>query len=187
MYCQNCGAANTENTRFCANCGSQIGNIQATNVNQPINAPQINAQYNDAQNTYLQNQNMYNPIMTKEEFSVKFLSKNSNSWVKALWIICFVTSVLAVASLGMGNVISIIDIVFYLVFGILIKKKPDWKFALIVTCYSGFVTVLSLALSGVASGLFALVAGINAIRVLKKLDNAYKNYTTTGILPTEML
>lgn len=198
MYCQNCGIMNTDNSQFCSSCGTALNkaqNIQAQN--QPGNIPEMDTQNNYVQgnyaqnaypqNNYAQNPNMYNQIMTKEEFSARFLSKNSNSWIKALWIICFISAVLSLASLGLGNFLAIIDIIFYFVFGILIKKNPNWKLALVVTCYSGFGSIVALVLSGTPSGIVALITGINSVKVLKKLDDAYKNYTTTGILPTEML
>lgn len=138
-------------------------------------------------NAYTQTQNVYNQIITKEEFFTKLLSKNSKSWVKALWIICFITAAVSVVGLVLGNLLSLLDVVFYLVMGILLMKKNDWRLALVVTCYSGFWSVVGLVTTGTVSGIFALICGIMATKTLKKAEKSYEQYKTTGLYPAELI
>lgn len=203
-FCVACGevlsteSSNIENGTIVLNRGNETNNFNGQNDVQ-VNANQspyiqnsyqqnnyANPTYQDAYNPYTQPQNMYNPILSKEEFFEKFISKNTNSWIKAVWIICFITAGLSVALLAMGNIISLVDIVFYIVMGILFKKKKDWRLSLTITCYSGFWSLVGLATSGTPSGIVALIGGIMSTKGLKKAEKAYEEYKTTGILPTEL-
>ena len=208
MYCQNCGAENKDNSKFCMVCGTTLSLdnkvddmggttvllqeettlLQADSVadnNQQIQHvnPVIQSAYNQA----TQSTNNYNQIVSKEEFFTKLLSKNSKSWIKALGIICFITVVLCAVTIITGNVFAVVDVVFYLVFGILLKKKQDWKIALVITCYSAVGTLITMIAAGMASGLFPLICGIMATKTLKKADKAYEKYKTTGVYPTEQI
>lgn len=209
MYCQNCGAENKDNSIFCMVCGTtfNLDNkveddmdettallqeettlLQADSVadnNQQIQHvnPVIQSAYNQA----TQSTNNYNQIISKEEFFTKLLSKNSKSWIKALWIICFITVVLCAVTIITGNIFAVADVVFYLVFGILLKKKQDWKIALAITCYSALGTLITMITAGMASGLFPLICGVMATKTLKKADKTYEQYKTTGVYPTEQI
>lgn len=209
MYCQNCGAENKDNSKFCMVCGTTLNLdnkvednmdettallqeettlLQADSVadnNQQIQHvnPVIQSAYNQA----TQSTNNYNQIISKEEFFTKLLSKNSKSWIKALWIICFITVVLCAVTIITGNVFAVVDVVFYLVFGILLKKKQDWKIALAITCYSALGTLITMITAGMASGLFPLICGVMATKTLKKADKTYEQYKTTGVYPTEQI
>lgn len=209
MYCQNCGAENKDNSIFCMVCGTtfNLDNkveddmdettallqeettlLQADSVadnNQQIQHvnPVIQSAYNQA----TQSTNNYNQIISKEEFFTKLLSKNSKSWIKALWIICFITVVICAVTVITGNIFAVVDVVFYLVFGILLKKKQDWKIALAITCYSALGTLITMITAGMASGLFPLICGVMATKTLKKADKTYEQYKTTGVYPTEQI
>ena len=209
MYCQNCGAENKDNSKFCMVCGTTLNLdnkveddmdettallqeettlLQADSVadnNQQIQHvnPVIQSAYNQA----TQSTNNYNQIISKEEFFTKLLSKNSKSWIKALWIICFITVVLCAVTIITGNIFAVVDVVFYLVFGILLKKKQDWKIALAITCYSALGTLITMITAGMASGLFPLICGVMATKTLKKADKTYEQYKTTGVYPTEQI
>src|SRR5579875_3742585 len=45
MMCPNCGLANPDNAKFCANCGTQFGNA-ASSSTPPPGAYQTQSQYN---------------------------------------------------------------------------------------------------------------------------------------------
>ncbi len=210
MYCHNCGAENKVNSKFCIACGItlNLGNMvekdtdettallqEETTLLQDDNVMDNNQQTDcsaDAHvqhtyNQFVQSENNYNQIISKEEFFTKLLSKNSKSWIKALWIICFITVALCAVTVITGNIFAIIDVVFYLVFGILLKKKQDWRIALLITCYSAVGTLLTMITAGMASGLFPLICGVMATKTLKKADKAYGQYKTTGVYPTEQI
>ena len=209
MYCQNCGAENKDNSKFCMVCGTTLNLdnkveddmdettallqeettlLQADSVadnNQQIQ--HVNPVIQSAYNQTTQSTNNYNQIISKEEFFTKLLSKNSKSWIKALWIICFITVVLCAVTIITGNIFAVVDVVFYLVFGILLKKKQDWKIALAITCYSALGTLITMITAGMASGLFPLICGVMATKTLKKADKTYEQYKTTGVYPTEQI
>lgn len=209
MYCQNCGAENQTKSNFCVVCGVPLNtnsivdnetdkttllSDEETALLQEDSVMSNNQQPNYAdtsvQTTYNQfacNVNNYNQIVSKEEFFTKLLSKNSKSWIKALWIICFITVVLCAITIITGNIFAVVDVVFYLVFGILLKKKQDWKIALAITCYSALGTLITMITAGMASGLFPLICGVMATKTLKKADKTYEQYKTTGVYPTEQI
>ena len=118
--------------------------------------------------------------MTLEQFFDKFASKKTKNWYKTIAIICIVTAVLSLALIGLGNYLSVIDVIFYLVFGILLFKKKNWVFPLIVTCYGGLFTIIGIASTGTPSGVFACAAGVLATIGAKKVNDAYKDYNATG-------
>lgn len=203
MYCTVCGAENQQDARFCVSCGNPLFVESGNNINNGTvvlnqgNETPVQSQayitnnvqpstYQAEYNAYVQSQNMYSESLTKEEFFNRFLSSNTKSWIKAVWIICFITAGLNVVLLCMGNIISLVDIVFYIVMGILFKKKNDWRLSLIITCYSGLWSLVGLATTGTPSGIVALVGGVMSTKGLKKADKAYEEYKTTGILPTEL-
>ena len=210
MYCQNCGAKNQANSKLCITCGIalNLGNAvendrdettallqEETTLLQEDNAMDNNQQtcysadapVQPTYNQFVQSENNYNQIISKEEFFTKLLSKNSKSWIKALWIICFITVVLCAVTIITGNIFTVVDVVFYLVFGILLKKKQDWKIALVITCYSALGTLITMITAGMASGLFPLICGVMATKTLKKADKTYEQYKTTGVYPTEQI
>ena len=210
MYCGNCGAENKDNSNFCIVCGTTLNLdnkveddmgettvllqeetalLQDDNIldNNQQTCYSVDAPFQSTYNQFVQEKNNNNQILNKEEFFTKLLSKNSKSWIKALWIICFITVVLCAVSIITGNIFAVIDVVFYLVFGILLKKKQDWKIALAITCYSALGTLITMITAGMASGLFPLICGVMATKTIKKADKAYEQYKTTGVYPTEQI
>lgn len=125
--------------------------------------------------------------MTLEQFFDKFASNKTKNWHKTIAIICIVTAILSLALLGLGNYLSVIDVIFYLVFGILLFKKKNWVFPLIVTCYGGLFTIVGIMSTGTPSGVFACVAGVLATIGAKKVNDAYKVYDATGQFPNSEL
>lgn len=209
MYCQNCGAENQENSKFCMACGislnsdntieDEMGETTALLQEETTLLQEDMAEDNNQQvehtnssvqttyNQFVQYENNNNQIISKEVFFTNILSKKSKSWIKALWIICFITVAICAVSIITGNFFAIVDIVFYLVFGILMNKKQNWKIALVITCYSACGTLLTMIMASMASGLFPLICGVMSTKLLRKADKAYEQYKTTGVYPTEQI
>ena len=122
-------------------------------------------------------------MLDEKAFYKKFASKNTNGWVIALVVVCFLTAAASIPSLVFGNVLSILDIAFYLVFGIFLLLQKKWYFSLPVTIYSGIGTIITLAMAGAATGVLALIAGIISTITLKQINAAYTQYKERGVLP----
>ena len=84
-----------------------------------------------------------------------------------------------------GNIFALVDVVFYLVMGILLLKKKKWGIALATTIYGGVGVLLTLFTSGGVTGIVALICGIMATKELKKFAALYAAYQQTGVLPAE--
>lgn len=125
--------------------------------------------------------------LSYEEFYEQFASKNTKSNIKATGIIAIITVVLSFAALGMGNLLSILDIVVYAVLAFFILKKKHWYFTLALACYSSLFTIVGLVLSGMPSGIVASIIAIVATVKGKKLADAYKNYQETNQIPNEQI
>lgn len=164
----------------------QTNNFQPTQYVQQnstsANAQQVNS---SVQNSYTQNnsQTVQNGIMSYVDFYERFASKKTKNNTKAIGIICIITAVLSLGLFGMGNFISIIDVLFYSVFAGLILKLKKWTFTLPVAMYGGIFTILGLALSGTPSGIVAFIVSIIATVQLKKLNDAYNLYLSTNQFP----
>lgn len=133
------------------------------------------------------NENLLFQKMTEKDFYKKFASKNTNSWAVAIIVACFITAATSIPSLFLGNYLSLIDLVFYLVFGILLVLKKKWYLVLPVTICSGIGTIIAIASAGAATGIFALVAGIISTIKLKKINAAYKQYQKNDVLPQNLI
>lgn len=105
----------------------------------------------------------------------------------AIVVVCFFTATTSIPSLVFGNLLNILDIVFYLIFGILLLLRKKWYFSLPVTIYSGIGTIITLAMAGAAAGVLALIAGIISTIKLKKINAAYKQYKERGVLPQNVI
>lgn len=211
MYCPNCGASVDQNTLYCMSCGFPIvSGSQDTssefaetesfseayeetgkldeNGFTPIDANVVGGvPFSDKQAFAQMPQNSYTgpyfSALDEKSFYKQFASKKTNGWVVAIIAACFLTAAVSIPSLAFGNLLSILDVVFYLVFGILLLVKKKWYFSLPVTIYSGIGTMLMLVMSGTATGIFALIAGIISTIKLRKINAAYKQYKGCGVLP----
>lgn len=125
-----------------------------------------------------------NQQFTFEQFFDAFASKKTKSNAKWLGIITIITAVLSLILVVSGSLFNIIDLIFYGVFVVLLNKKKNWLFPLIVTCYSGAFTVINLAMGGAPGGIVALILGIMTTISFKKLNDAYKAYQTSGQVPS---
>ena len=201
--CNNCGAMVPDGAMFCSNCGQSLNNEEYTTVlNEDAfdeGTTVLNSDDNFSGNKYYpplqtssfqtsaqQNPNVLNqPVaqMTLEQFFDKFASKKTKNWHRTIAFICIFTALLSLVLLVMGNYLSVIDVIFYIVFGILLLKKKSWVFPLIVTCYGGLFTIIGLLNNSTPSGIFACVVAILATIGAKKVNDAYKVYITTGQIP----
>ena len=194
MFCLNCGGSLEPGAKFCAHCGSTVTQEQ----------PQQPA-YQQPQQTYQQPtyeqpvyqqpvfQPPYQPAapfsnvpanMTWKQFYNQFVAKKG--FVTWMVVICFFTTALSIALLGLnGNPLSVMDILVYLVSGILLLTTKHWVSALIPTVYGGIFTVLSLVQGGTPVGFVAIVVGISATSTLFKANKAYQRYKLDGTVPNQ--
>ena len=121
------------------------------------------------------------------EFYELVASSKTKGQIKALGIIAIITAALSLVLTFTLNPLGVIDVIFYTVMAVLLFKKRSWIIPLIMVIYSGIFTIIELAVSGTPSGIVVLIVGIMAIINMKKLDTAYKNYQSTGIMPTEQI
>lgn len=216
MYCPTCGASVDNGAKYCATCGaptasnSQELNTEVLETEVLSNAYEKTGRLDESsftpihenvaggvpiheqQQPFVQqpHQSCIDPnISTLDEkgFYKQFASKNTNGWVIAVIIACFLTAAASIPSLALGNLLSVLDVVFYLVFGMLLLLKKKWYFALPITIYSGVGTLLTIVATGAATGIFALIAGIASTIKLKKFQAAYKQYKECGVLPQKMI
>lgn len=122
-------------------------------------------------------------VYNEKEFYEGFVSKKAKGWTTAIGVIALISGAVNIPILFLGNLFAIIDIVFYVLMGILILTTKKWGLPLAVTMYSGVASVLSLATGGTPGGIMALVFGIFATSNLKKVSNAYRLYRQSGVLP----
>lgn len=211
MYCPNCGASVDQNTLYCMSCGSPIvsgsqepssaapktgvfsdayeetGKLDENGFTPIYENGDGDVPFSDRQAFAQMPMNSYPgpnfSVMDEKTFYKQFASKKTNGWVVAIIVACFLTAAVSIPSLAFGNLLSILDVVFYLVFGILLLVKKKWYFSLPVTIYSGIGTMLMLVMSGTATGIFALIAGIISTIKLQKINAAFKQYKACGVLP----
>ena len=179
---------------------SQPAQPQAAPVDapqQPMNAPQ--QPYGAPQQTmppigapqpmgtpFGMNQPMQ-PINSFEDFFEQFASPKTKNNVKWLGYICAFTAVVSIVLICIGNFVAILDVIFYGVFAFLLLKKKNWAFPLAVTCYSGIFSIIGFFVSGTPSGILALILSIKSTMAMKKLNDAYKEYQTTGQFPSQQI
>ena len=125
-----------------------------------------------------------NQQFTFEQFFEVYASPKTKSNEKFLKVITIVTAVASIALIFTGSVVSILDAVFFTVFSVLLIKKRNWIFPLIIACYGCLFTIISLEVGGAPSGIVALIVAIKATINFKKLYDAYKAYQTSGQVPS---
>lgn len=216
MYCSTCGATIKENVSYCPVCGAQITATQKQNASVPeteVLVEETGRLDEDNFTPIRDNVIGYVPIDNKQKvpfsqglsqpvqqnfsnnsqvidektFYNQFAAKGTKGWVNALIVICFITGISSIGLLAMGNMLSIADMLVYLIFGILLTVQKRWYFPLVVTIYGGAFSLITIASSGSPVGIFAVVAGIISITKLKKLNEAYKQYQVSGVLPQNQI
>ena len=131
----------------------------------------------------------YTGTLSEKDFYLRFASKKIKGWTTTIGIISLFTGAISILSLFFGIfspiIFLIIDIAFYTIMGILILTIKKWYFPLLVTIYSGVFFLMSFVTNATTSGIAALIFGIFATIKLKKVNDAYKLYRISGILPRE--
>ncbi len=214
MYCSICGATIDNSAKFCTVCGTPIADSKTPNTEftetevlsenyeetgrldgngfTPIHKNVVGdvsgvEKQSFAHNFQTSNTEPTFPVLDEKAFYKQFASKNTNGWVIAIVVLCFFTAAISIPTLLFGNVFSILDIAFYLLFGILLLVQKKWYFSLPITIYSGIGTIITLAMAGAATGILALIAGIISTVKLKKINAAYKQYKEHGTLPQNVI
>ena len=171
MLCKTCGAQIDDGCNICNYCGAE-----QTQPPQP---------YADYQQPYTQPVNF---DMTREEFFKQYMSKKSYSSINTFSIICFISAALAaVSAVAFMNIFAILDIVLFLVCGILLRSKKQLVYAVIPAAYGAFGTILSLTMGGAPTGIVALILGVQCVMNLSKAEKAYKNFCENHVVPTTEL
>ena len=213
MKCNNCGAENADGSRFCTNCGAALDNNavdagaqqDAQNMQYAQNAQYVqNAQNNqyaqpmqgapmfNGQNAQYMQYNQYNQYnqagqyqqLTKEEFinlpAMEKQKKNAN----ACAIICYVCAAITLIAQLIGGGFPI-DAVILGVLGGIIHWKKSFIASVILLAYSIFNFVICVFVLQTGGGWLIIVAGVYAVVTTYKINKAYKEYTSTGVVPTE--
>ena len=210
--CQKCNAVLDDTAKFCYRCGTPIPISTDEKTGLLINDDEETGLLNnDDQETSLlteetgelnpDDMSRYTPPYTppqpsftpnipyapqrlnEKDFYERFVSKKAKGWTTAIGVISLISGAISIPILFLGNLLSIIDIAFYILMGILILTTKKWGLPLAVTIYSGVFSVITLATSGTPSGIVALIVGIYATINLKKVNDAYKLYCRSGVLP----
>lgn len=167
MICNKCGGVNPDDARFCGFCGQNFQ--QSPQAQAPVY------------------QSFTGETLTYKQFHDRVASKSTKGWCTALAVVCFLTAAASLILLFTGNFLALLDIVFYLVMGILLLTTRRMAFALVPTVYSGVFSVVGLVSGGGVTGVFAIIAGIFATLGLSKVGKAYKEYQQTRVFPAEQL
>lgn len=196
MFCPNCGAALEQGARFCGSCGATIAQEQPQQTyQQPTYQQPTYEQPAYQQPIYEQPvfQQPYQPQfnfpsvpanMTWKEFYNHYVAKKG--FVIWMAVICFFTAAISLVILGMtGNPLSVMDILVYVISGILLLATKHWLAALVPTIYGGIFSILNMAQGGAATGIVAIVVGIAATSTLFKANKAYQKYKLDGTVPNQ--
>lgn len=175
MKCTKCGYADTSEVNFCPVCGNKV-NSQHREIEKGFAEKNVNLEDNNINN-------FMNLKMNYDQFFDKFASKKLKSNVKWLIICSFLSAAVSLPTTIMGNYLGFIDIVFFVVMAVLMMKKKNWIYSLIITAYCIVFSVIALATSGVATGIIPIIFGIYSTKDLKKLKESFDSYVNTGILP----
>ncbi len=177
MFCKNCGRQIGSDAKFCGFCGTEV-DFSETEL---LDEEEDTAILMPSDETFAERTSVkdYSYIA----FYEKFASKKTRSWTTTMVVICFLSSATSIVPLALGQIISIVDVLFYGLMGFALLKTKKWVFTLIPTLYSGFFTVVALASSGAATGVVALVSGIMSTLALRKINAAFKNYEVTRVCP----
>lgn len=119
-------------------------------------------------------------MMSNRDFYDMYASRATKGLTIALEVLCFVNAggsflllmsaetIRTVLGVEMSVGMSLLDILFYTTFGILLHTTKQWGIALTITIYAGFFTLVWLT-QGMLSGEGILVVGILCTIKLKQL------------------
>ena len=180
MFCTKCAQHLPDGSAFCSVCGAP----QAAPAPQPQYQQPVQPVYQQP----VYQQPMYQQPLSRKEFYNQFVYKKSNSTVICMAVIFFITAAISIPLIVvLKNMLGIMDIAVYTLFGILLLVTKHWLCALIPTLYSAVWTVVSMVNDGTPTGIVALIVGATCISVLQKFEKMYQAYQTTGMLPAQQL
>ncbi len=198
--CQKCNTVLDDTAKFCYQCGTPVSiptdeeTCLLTDDNEETSllteeTGELNLEdmpgYTPTPTSYISNSYDASRKLSEKEFYERFVTKKAKGWTTAIGVISLITGAISIPLLFLGNFFSIIDIVFYITIGVLILTTKKWGLPLSVSIYSGVCSVISLATSGSPSGIVALIIGIYSTITLKKVNDAYKQYCRSGVLPSK--
>lgn len=211
--CYYCGSAVQDNAAVCPSCGTQLLTVDPANgyAQQPgAYAPQPD--YNNQPGAYAPQpgysqpgayapQPGYNqpgayappvtraggPQMSFEEFKAAVGTSAIDSGFKALGIIALISAALCTVLAIFLNPVSAVDAVLNLVVGLVIiaGKKRSKGILIFMIVYFAISAVASLAMGSAPGGIVVLIVTITTLSKVKKLEQAYQNYLSTGMMPNE--
>lgn len=184
MRCDFCNAEIKQNDNFCPECGKRIvfnGGAAIDNGNNVDNnyydpTPQYQ------QTSYYADNTSYK--MTEKCFFSEYSKKSVKGINITVAVLCFLSACIAVPQIvTFGNLLGIIDIVVFVLFGVLVLIKKKWYFSLIISIYCGLACALALTLNGVPTGIILLMLAIGNTVSLYRINKAYITYVQTGQMP----
>lgn len=127
--------------------------------------------------------------MSYLDFYNKYTSNTTRNWVNAAYVVAFISAGLFAVLMILvgGSLVTIFDIAFYAVFGVLLLKSKEYKYSLILMVYAIIATALVLFSGGGLKGLPALICLIMSTSKLSKVNDAYKNYMNNGVIPEQSI
>ena len=173
-------------------------NNQSNGYGQPTNG------YNNQSNGYGQPSAQNQPwgMMLEKEFYERFASKGTKGWAVTMIVLCFLSAAVGAIQIGLNAhelrlammfsnaatllvMISVIEIVYYILMGILLLAKKKWFLTLIIAIVEVItrVAVIMISETFTYQGVFFLVVAIVCTIMLKKVNDAYKIYRNTGNVP----
>lgn len=179
--CCQCDFIVEENINFCPYCGSNKFENVDKNITMKLK-PEDSPWYK-SENSSVKEVPKNSKILNVQEFYEQYVSKGSKSWIVWFLVINFASAALSLPSLLTGIVVSVVDIVVYLLIGIVVLRKKSWIAALIGAIYSGLGSLLSMIVSQQVVGIPYMIVAIMAMRKLRKLQTGYREYTISGKVP----
>ena len=172
--------------------------------NQPNGYGQPTNGYNNQPNGYGQQaaQNQVWGNMPEKDFYQRFASKGTKGWAVTMIVLCFLSAAVGAIQIGVNIhelrlammfshtatllvMISVIEIVYYVIMGILLLAKKKWFLTLIIAIVEVITRVALIIISETFTyqGVFFLIIAIICTTLLKKVNDAYKIYKNTGNVP----
>ena len=168
--------------------GNQYG--QSTGSNQYGNQYGQSTGTSPYANQYGQPFNPYQNMMPGARMSEKqFYDTFASNGIKSSVI---VTAVIAYLSAGVSLLygivmedisLALVDVIFYGIISTLLLTQKKWGYALAIAIYGIVFSLIGLIVSGMFTGIVAIIFSITAAVNLKKMSKAYSFYLATGQLP----
>jgi len=194
QFCTRCGTEILDNSSFCSICGNPLNR----NSNVP---PQMNSQPQEqatmswdtyqtqnayqTQNTY-QTQDAYQGMnrqnVSRKEFVENYANPSFKKDLKSLAILCYFCSGITAALAMAMNPLALIDALLLLGFTLGMHLAKSKACAILILLLSIYEVLYAIILTGTASGIWWLIAGIWSVVVFNKIDKEYNAFKTGQVL-----